>query len=81
MFNNKDSNHTKMQDPETWNIDPEASFLHVCVNETVHGFKINETNFPWNKFPEDMVIVGDMSSCIGTEPINWNRYSVVYAGA
>jgi len=28
-----------------------------------------------------MVVVGDMSSCIGTEPINWNRYSVVYAGA
>lgn len=81
VLNNKESNHTQMQDPSTWNIDPEASFLHVCVNETVHGFKVSEENFPWDKFPADMTIVGDMSSCIGTEPINWNRYSVVYAGA
>jgi len=81
VLNNKDTNHTKMQDPSTWNIDPEASFMHVCVNETVHGFKIGEDNFPWDKFPKDLTIVGDMSSCIGTETINWDRYSVVYAGA
>ena len=55
--------------------------MHVCVNETVHGFKIGEDNFPWHMFPEDLVVVGDMSSCIGTEKINWNRYQVVYAGA
>lgn len=70
-----------MMDPATWTIDPEASFMHVCINETVHGFKIGEENFPWDKFPEDLCIVGDMSSCIGTEKINWNRFSVVYAGA
>jgi len=70
-----------MSDPSTWNIDPTASFMHVCVNETVHGFKISEDNFPWHLFPEDLVVVGDMSSCIGTEKINWNRYQVVYAGA
>jgi len=70
-----------MSDPSTWNIDPSASFMHVCVNETVHGFKIGEDNFPWHMFPEDLVVVGDMSSCIGTEKINWNRYQVVYAGA
>ena len=70
-----------MSDPSIWNIDPGASFMHVCVNETVHGFKIGEDNFPWHMFPEDLVVVGDMSSCIGTEKINWNRYQVVYAGA
>ena len=70
-----------MQDPATWNIDKEASFLHITVNETVNGFEITEDNFPWHLFPSDMCIVGDMSSNIGTKPINWNRYSVVYAGA
>jgi phosphoserine aminotransferase len=55
--------------------------LHVCVNETVHGFKIGEDNFPWDKFPKDLVIVGDMSSCVATEKINWDRYQVIYAGA
>jgi phosphoserine aminotransferase len=55
--------------------------LHVCTNETVHGFEITEENFPWYLFPKDMVIVGDMSSNIGTRKINWNRFSMVYAGA
>lgn len=69
-----------MTDPSTWKIDPEASFLHICINETVHGFEITEENFPWHKFPKDMCIVGDMSSNIGTRKINWDRFSVVYAG-
>jgi len=81
VTNTKDSNHTKLTDPKTWKIDPEASYLHVCVNETVHGFEIGEENFPWHLFPKDMVVVGDMSSNIATRKINWDRYGVVYAGA
>lgn len=81
VTNTSDSNHSQMTDPSTWKIDPEASYLHVCSNETVHGFEITEENFPWYLFPKDMVIVGDMSSNIGTRKINWNRFSVVYAGA
>ena len=69
-----------MTDPNTWKIDPEASYLHMCINETVHGFEITEENFPWSKIPKDMVIVGDMSSNIGTFKINWDRFDVVYAG-
>jgi len=53
----------------------------VCINETVHGFEITEDNFPWHLIPKDVAIVGDMSSNIATRKINWNRFSVVYAGA
>lgn len=53
----------------------------MCSNETVHGFEITEENFPWSLFPEDMCIVSDMSSNIGTRKINWKRFSCVYAGA
>ena len=81
VTNTSDSNHFQMTDPSTWKIDPEASYLHVCTNETVHGFEITEDNFPWYLFPKNMIIVGDMSSNIGTTKINWNRFSVVYAGA
>lgn len=51
------------------------------MNETVNGFELSEDNFPWHLFPQDMPVVGDMSSNIATRKINWNRYSVVYAGA
>lgn len=80
MTNTKESNYTQLTDPRTWKIDKDASYLHVCVNETVHGFELTEENFPWHVFPEDMVVIGDMSSCIGSRKINWNRYDCVYAG-
>ena len=38
VTNTKASNYTQLTDPRTWKIDSEASYLHVCVNETVHGF-------------------------------------------
>ena len=75
------SGYKKLPDTSKWNIDPEASYLHVCVNETVNGFEISEENFPWHLFPKDMVVVGDMSSNIATRTINWDRFGVVYAGA
>lgn len=81
VANSSASNFTKLPDSSTWNIDPEASFIHICVNETVHGFEITDDNFPWHKIPKDVAVVGDMSSNIATRKINWNRYSVVYAGA
>lgn len=80
VTNTKGSNYTQLTDPRTWKVDNEASYLHVCVNETVHGFEINEDNFPWSAFPDDMVVVGDMSSNIGSCKVNWKRYDVVYAG-
>lgn len=28
-------------DPSTWNLNPEASYVFYCANETIHGKKIN----------------------------------------
>lgn len=55
--------------------------MHICINETVHGFEITDDNFPWHKIPKNVPIVGDMSSNIATRPIDWSKFSVVYAGA
>lgn len=81
VANSKATNYTQLPDPATWKIDPEASYFHFCVNETVNGFEITEENFPWHKIPKDMVKVGDMSSNIGTRKINWDHFDVIYAGA
>merc|ERR1719261_1490979 len=62
VTNLSSSNYTQMTDPSTWNIDPEASFFHICMNETVHGLEIAEKPFPWHLIPKDMVVVGDLSS-------------------
>jgi len=81
VTNTKESNYQQMTDPSTWKIDSEASYMHICTNETVHGFEITEDNFPWDMFPKDLLMVADMSSHIGTYDVNWDRFGVVYGGA
>jgi len=62
-----------------WNVLPKADFVHYCDNETGTGFEFNE-NFPYHLFP-DTPIVSDMSSNIGSKPIDWSKYGAVYACA
>ena len=57
-------------------IDPEADYVHICMNNTIYGTK-------WNKLPEtgDVPLVADISSCILSEPIDVTKFGVLYAGA
>lgn len=79
--NVKENDCTKMIDYKYWNVDPEASFFHMCCNETVNGFEFDEETFPWHLIPSDMPIIGDMSSNVGTKPIRWDKYAMIYMGA
>lgn len=66
---------------EKWSVDPDASFFYFCTNETVHGFEFDLDAFPWHLIPKDQPIVGDFSSNIGTKPVPWDKFSVVFFGA
>lgn len=79
--NIKDNDCTKMVPVSQWKIDPEASFFHFCVNETVNGFEFNFDTFPFHLIPKDIPIICDMSSNIGTVQVPWDKVSMVYMGA
>lgn len=55
---------------------PDASYVHICFNNTIYGTK-------FNYIPDtgDIPLVADMSSCILSEPVNVKRFGVIYAGA
>lgn len=57
-------------------IDPEADYVHICMNNTIYGTK-------WQNLPEtgDVPLVADISSCILSEPIDVSKFGVLYAGA
>ena len=57
-------------------FDPEASYVHITLNNTIYGTKYNE-------LPDtgDVPIVADLSSCILSEPVDVSKYGVIYAGA
>jgi len=57
-------------------IDPEADYVHICMNNTIYGTK-------WNNLPDtgNVPLVADISSCILSEPIDVTKFGVLYAGA
>jgi len=57
-------------------LNPDAAYVHICYNNTIFGTK-------YNYIPDtgDVPLVADMSSCIISEPVDVEKFGVIYAGA
>jgi phosphoserine aminotransferase len=67
---------TSVPPRESWRLDPDSAYVHICANETIGGVEYHFT-------PEtgDVPLVADMSSNILSGPLDVSRYGLVYAGA
>ncbi|CAH1252462.1 PSAT1 [Branchiostoma lanceolatum] len=68
--------YTTIPDPSTWSLNPDASYVYYCANETIHGVEfqfVPETN--------GVPLVADMSSNILTRPVDISKFGLIYAGA
>ncbi|CAG4992254.1 unnamed protein product [Parnassius apollo] len=63
-------------DPSTWNLDPNASYVHICTNETVHGVE-----FDFIPDTKGVPLVADMSSNFMSKKIDVSKFGVIYGGA
>ncbi|MBX3606378.1 MAG: 3-phosphoserine/phosphohydroxythreonine transaminase [Piscinibacter sp.] len=72
----KDTGYTTIPKPETWKLDPNAAFVHVCSNETIGGVQYHFTPDTGN-----VPLVADMSSDIMSRPVEVAKYGLIYAGA
>ncbi len=71
----KDRNFSYIPAPDTWNLDPDAAYLHYTSNNTVAG-----TQFHYE--PEVGVpLVCDASSDFLSRHMDLDRYGLIYAGA
>ena len=69
------SESSKFDRPPTgWTADPNAAYLHVCSNETVHGHRLAQ-------WPEHPNLVVDASSEMMSRPHPVSRTALIYAGA
>ena len=57
-------------------VRPDASYVHVCFNNTIYG-----TKYGYIPDTGDIPLVADMSSCIISEPVDVSKFGVIYAGA
>ena len=53
-------------------IRPDASYVHMCFNNTIYG-----TKFGYIPDTGDVPLVADMSSCILSEPVDVSKFGVM----
>ena len=72
----EDSHFTSIPDPESWNLNADAAYMHYTPNETIGGVE-------FHTLPEvgDIPLVADMSSTILSRPIDVSKFGLIYAGA
>ena len=75
----KPEKYTTIPDPKTWNIDKDGAYFAYCDNETIYGVEFKD--FPFELIPEEMPLVGDMSSNFLTKPVDVSKYGVIFAAA
>src|SRR5262249_40792663 len=69
-------NFTRVPNQAELKLDPDAAYVHITTNETIHGVE-----FKYDPDPGNVPLVADASSDIFGRPINVNKYALIYAGA
>jgi len=70
------TNYDRIPARETWDLDPNAAYVHYTPNETIRGVEFMSV-------PDvgDVPLVADMSSTILSRPIDVSKFGLIYAGA
>jgi len=72
----EDNNFSSIHPFESWDINPDAAYLHYTPNETIGGLE-----FPWIPEVGDTPLIADMSSTILSRPLDVSKFGMIYAGA
>lgn len=67
---------TQIPERGSWALNPDAAYLHITTNETIHGVQFQE-------IPDtsSIPLVADASSDIASRPLDISRFGLIYAGA
>lgn len=70
------SKFTTIPDRAGWQLDPDAAYVHITTNETIHGVQFQAIPDVGN-----VPLVADMSSDIASRPLEISKFGLIYAGA
>ncbi|XP_039749963.1 probable phosphoserine aminotransferase [Pararge aegeria] len=68
--------YVDIPEQSTWNLDPNASYVYICTNETIHGVEFD--TIPDTK---GVPLVADMSSNFMSKKVDVSKFGVIYGGA
>ncbi len=60
--------------PAGWKTNADASYLHVCTNNTIYGTRFAQ-------IPDHPCLIADMSSEIMSRVVDVRKFALIYAGA
>ncbi|CAK8561917.1 unnamed protein product [Lathyrus sativus] len=78
IWSGKSEKYTKIPSFDDLKQNPEARFLHICANETIHGVEFKNYPTPNN---QSGILVADMSSNFCSKPVDVSKFGLIYAGA
>ncbi len=71
---------TTLPEPASWQLRRDASYVHLCTNETIQGVE-------FHCLPDlkslgcDAPLVIDFSSHVASRPVDWSRVGLAFGGA
>jgi phosphoserine aminotransferase len=70
------SGFTSVPPRDSWRLDSDAAYVHICANETIGGVEYHFT-------PDtgDVPLIADVSSNILSRPIDVSKFGLLYGGA
>ncbi|MBQ3133826.1 MAG: 3-phosphoserine/phosphohydroxythreonine transaminase [Clostridia bacterium] len=75
VANSKDKNFTYIPDVKSLNYSADASYVHICQNNTIFG-----TTYTELPQVDGVPLVADLSSCICSKPVDVSKYGAIYFG-
>ena len=66
--------------PAQWRLSADASYVHVCTNETIHGVEFHELP-DLRALGSNAPLVIDFSSHVLSRPVDWSRVGLAFGGA
>ena len=75
LASSKDKNYSYIPDCSDLPVDPDADYVYICENETIHG-----TTFQELPNTKGKMLVADQSSMFLSKPCNVSDYGLIYAG-
>ncbi|KAF3546223.1 hypothetical protein DY000_02009450 [Brassica cretica] len=78
IWSGKSDKYTRVPSFDALEQSPDAKYLHICANETIHGVEFKD--YPVVRNPNGF-LVADMSSNFCSKPVDVSKFGVIYGGA
>ncbi|MEO7853764.1 MAG: 3-phosphoserine/phosphohydroxythreonine transaminase [Rubrivivax sp.] len=72
----KAGGYTSIPPRDSWQLDANAAYVHICSNETIGGVE-----YHWTPDTGEVPLLADMSSNILSRPLEVSKYGLIYGGA